>query len=265
MQTFNTNKWFHPFFDEGDEPGTPSATDLLDEPGDDTPGNDLPTEDPAQSPAPTPALVDAEALAAALGRHMPQQAPPPKAPPTPEEIEAAERELKIWKPTKEWLAKLNNMDTQEEALREMRDGLTTQHTTITSRQLAEQEQRILQQISPFISHIQEEREKAAYAELHSAYPGLKDPVLKPVIDAVTDSFRKSGKTFSSKAELFKALASGVEAVVKVGNPTFKLAGASAAASTPKRSGIPVTTPGAGGGGGGKQGPAPGKSKALGLL
>jgi hypothetical protein len=68
--------------------------------------------------------------------------------------------------------------------------------------------------------------------------------------AIADDLAKKGQRFESEEKAFEALANGVEAVIKVNNPEFKL---TAAGSNPEdnngqnRNQIPTVTPGAGGG------------------
>jgi hypothetical protein len=104
------------------------------------------------------------------------------------------------------------------------------------------------------------------ARFYGAYPVLKEPKLQSLIRAVAQDLNGRGAKFASEEEQFKALASGVESVIKVHNPAFVLNGvaASGGASQPQtpRGAIPVTTPGSGGVSGSQRGGGPPVKKGI---
>src|SRR2546430_10997963 len=85
-------------------------------------------------------LVDAAALAkefgGVLGEHLKTITPKePVAPPMSKE--EAQKLLKVWNPTKEWVTKFDNLETRESALAEMRDGLVIQADTLAQLRMQE--------------------------------------------------------------------------------------------------------------------------------
>jgi hypothetical protein len=76
---------------------------------------------------------------------------------------------------------------------------------------------------------------------------------------VADDLAKQKQVFKTEAEAFTALAKGVESVMKVNNPNFKLETAQAGTNNQQgrgRTPIPTMSPGAGGGTGRSQGGQP---------
>jgi len=222
--------------------------------------------------APKGGTVDAVALAkefgGVLGEHLKTLAPQaPAAPPMSKE--EAQKLLKVWNPTKEWQTKFDNLETRDAAIQEMRDGLVVQADTLAQLRMQEFTDNLMKKLSPQLDAVRVFQDQQRDDRFHKAYPQLANPSLKPLLDAVTDGLVKQGKRFPNEQEAFKALASGVEAVIKVNNPDFKLtAGSSPADNNNGREGnsIPVTTPGSRGGvgGGGRQTTAP-KSRGLAIF
>lgn len=221
-----------------------------------------PTEVVETPPAPAAPTVDAAALAKSLGAEIAgamrqqQQSEPAKRKTvddlTPEE---AEKLLNVWKPTKEWTTKFDNLETRDEAVKEMRDGVVKHNDTIGQYRIREALDGVHAQYKPVLEFMQRYENEQAEKRFNTAHPELAKPEYKKVVEAVANDLQRQGKKFDSEKELFDELSKGVEAVFKVSNPNFKLsAGSNPAAKTTKgqsTNGIPVTTPGAGGGGGGK--------------
>jgi hypothetical protein len=225
----------------------------------------------SQSPQMAP-MVDAGALAERFGQVIGQHFQPPRREMT---VEEAERLLNVWKPTKEWLAKYDNLESREQAIAEMRDGVIRHSDTITQYRLREMMQQMQQVYGPVVQHMQMEQAKAGEGRFKEAYPELGREEIRPLLFAVSQNLLGQGVQFRSEREMFQAIASGVEAVIKVSNPEFKLNGGGNGGtpmnaakrkqgSAAAQGGIPVTTPGSGGGAGPK-GPSVAKPRGLAIF
>ena len=182
----------------------------------------------------------------------------------------------MWEPTKEWLARYDNLETRDQAIAEQRDGLIRQADTIMRYRMNEMQQAMEQRYGPVIGYMQQQEAAAGEHRFSQAYPMLNHQSLRPLLFSVAQSILASGARFSGERELFTAIARGVESVIKVSNPQFSLEsngangqGAAAPAAT-RRTGhtpgsIPVTTPGSGGGGGGQKGTGPPKPRGLAIF
>jgi hypothetical protein len=216
-------------------------------------------------------MVDAGALAERLGQVIGQHFQPPRREMT---VEEAEKLLNVWKPTKEWLAKYDNLESREAAIAEMRDGVIRHSDTITQFRMREMMDQIRQVYGPAVEHMQMEQARAGEGRFKEAFPELAREEVRPLLYAVSQNLLGQGVQFRSEREMFQAIASGVEAVIKVSNPEFKLNGGGgngAAVANLKRKqgpatagGIPVTTPGSGGGAGPK-GQGPPKPRGLAIF
>ena len=229
-----------------------------------------PQEPSTAQAGPPPAVVDARALASEFGQVIGQHFQPPPKEMTAEE---AKRLLNVWEPSKEWLAKYDNLESREQALAELRDGLIRQSDTITQYRLREMMGQMQQAYGPVVQYMQQMEAKSGEARFREAYPELGVDGVRPLLFAVSQNLLAQGVPFRSEAELFAAIAGGVEAVIKVSNPEFKLNGGNRGVAPNVRrksgppvaaGGIPVTTPGSGGGGGMK-GPALAKPRGLAIF
>ena len=200
--------------------------------------------------APKPGF-DPSAFAKEFGQTVAESlktATKPEAPPMTKE-EAAKL-LNVWSPDDSWYASYDNLETRKVAIEQMRDGLIRQADTINQLRMQEELAKLREEYAPKMSLIEEQSTKQREDRFHTSFPQLKNPGLQPLISAVTENLVKEGKTFTSEGEMFKAVADGVAAVIKVTNPDFNLetAGESPANNTGRVGNqIPVTTPGAGGG------------------
>lgn len=253
------NKYLVRFFEEPDD-NKGGGTAVFDEPVE-SGGEVEVQEEPKPDAAPAPThTVDAKSLAKEFGDvlkpMMEQRQAPDKKELTPEE---AKKLLKVWEPDDAFLAEFGNLETQKAALGKLRDGLVNQTDTLTQYRLKQVEDAIEAKYGPALRALEEMQTNAREERFNKQYPPLANPKLKPVLEAVAQQFVKQGKKFDDEPSMFKALAEGVESVIKETNADFKLqpAGSTPAAAKTNNS-IPVTTPGSGGGGGGKSG---GKSDA----
>ncbi len=233
--------------------------------GDEAPPQTSETEtyhEPPQQAAPAAApTVDARQLASEFGNVIGQHF---KAPPKEITVEEAKKILNVWEPTREWLAKYDNLETRDQAIAEQRDGLIRQADTIMQYRMREMHQQMEQRYAPVIQYMQTQEAKAGECRFGQNYPQLQHEGLRPLLFSVAQSLLASGAQFRNERELFGAIAKGVESVIKVSNPQFSLEaggnGNGGQAQPVRRTGgavggIPVTTPGAGGvGGGGPKGP-----------
>jgi hypothetical protein len=198
-----------------------------------------------------PPTVDARHLAHEFGNVLGQHFKPPQKEIT---VEEAKRMLNVWEPSPEWIAKYDNIETRNQALAEQRDGVIRQADTIMQYRMREMMQQMEQRYSPVVEYMQQNEARAGEYRFAQSYPALASPSLRPVLFAVSQSLLQQGVQFRSEAEMFSTIAKGVESVVKVNQPDFKLG--NGAQPTRRAGGIPVTTPGAGGGsdsGGGTSG------------
>jgi hypothetical protein len=229
-----------------------------------------PVPQPQTQREPT-ATVDARQLAAEFGQVIGQTFKPP-----PKEItvEEAKRILNVWEPTREWLAKYDNLETRDQAIAEQRDGLIRQADTIMQYRMREMQQSMEQRYAPVLQHMQQQEARAGEWRFGQNYPQLNNEALRPLLFSVAQSLLAQGAQFRNERELFTAIARGVEAVIKVSNPGFSLegngngGGGTAVPQQQRRGhtagGIPVTTPGAGGGGG-QRGTGPPKPRGLAIF
>lgn len=252
---------------EGASPGDTGAS-VFDEPEGDEPdsGNEAaPAGATVSNPAPVAPVpvFDATAMAKAfgdvIGTHFKPVAPEP-ARLTPEQIQ---QKLNVWMPTKEWIAKFDNLETRDAAIAEQRDGLIRQADTIAQLRMQEMQTANDAKYAPVLAYMEQQEAIARESRFDSAYDVLAKPELKPLIGAVAKSMAERGMTFNDEKTMFDALAKEVETVIKVGTPTFTLNAAGAAQPKTKTNGrapnaIPVTS-GGGGGGGGGQGKPPAAS------
>jgi hypothetical protein len=228
-----------------------------------------PPEREREARAPT---VDAGELAERFGHVIGQHF---KAPPKEITVEEAKRLLNVWEPTKEWLARYDNLETRDQAIAEQRDGLIRQADTIMRYRMNEMQQAMEQRYGPVIGYMQQQEAAAGEHRFSQTFPQLNHQSLRPLLFSVAQSILASGTRFSGERELFTAIARGVESVIKVSNPQFSLEsngtnGQGAAVPQTRKTGhtpgaIPVTTPGSGGGGGGQKGTGPPKPRGLAIF
>lgn len=241
-------------------------------------GGDSGSQGQAQ-PAPAPSTghpqgghVDARELAHefghVIGQHFQQQ---PQAQPQMS-VEEAKRLLNVWEPTQEWLGKYDNLESRIPALVDMRDGFIRQADTIAQYRMNEMMNRMQQTYAPVVHYMQTQEAKAGEWRFKENFPELAHENMRPLLYAVSQNLLAQGIPFRSERELFSAIATGVEAVIKVNNPEFRLGANGAGAQgapvrqqhygRPQAGGIPVTTPGSGGISGGRGGAGPPVSRGL---
>jgi len=152
----------------------------------------------------------------------------------------------------------------------MRDGITKHIVTVMQARNTEIMQQINNRYDPYVQSFERVEGERRQERFNTSYGQLAAPGFRPILNAVAQSFRAEGKTFTDEKSMFDAIAKGVEAVIQQTNPAFKLTAAQAAAGATKTnnapaSAIPVTTPGTGGGGGQGQVASSTGPKALGFL
>lgn len=196
------------------------------------PVRQTPTQAPATStPEPAKAALSNEELAAIFGqavaKHIPAPVAPVAAPAPPMSLEDAKKLLKFWEPSPEFLAKFGNLDTQQAAFQELRDGLFGQFTTVMQAKLEEYQQQLEARYGQPLTQLQQAEQQRiterAENEFYTSYPMLKNPQLQPIITAVAAGLRAEGKSFKTNKEVHDAIAAGVEAFGRQTNPEFKLA------------------------------------------
>lgn len=246
-------------------------------PADNTESEADPSDDPDPDPTPAPTLVDAKSLVAEFFKQNPAAvsgAAPAKTqnPPTPEELAEARKQLKFWEPTKEFVAKFGNLETQQSAFTEMRDGLMGQFVTIVQGLLQQQHQQWDERFTPVQSMIAERQEAERETRFNAQYPELATDAAKQIMATVGQKIHAAGGFAGlSEKDAFSKLAKESEKFIKQFNPEFKLSESVPAAQKTKKSstpagGIPVTSNGGGGGGGnGGAAPVSGLPRAVSLL
>jgi hypothetical protein len=256
----------------GGEADTSRGTAVFDEPAQERPvqAPEGPQTALGERSEPQAPVLDARAFANEFGQVIGQHFQPP---PKEMTVEEAKRLLNVWEPTKEWLAKYDNLETRDQAIAEQRDGLIRQADTIMQYRMREMMAQMQQVYGPVVQHMQQEQARAGEARFKESYPELAHDELRPLMFAVSQNLLAQRVQFRSEEELFHAIASGVEAVIKVSNPEFKLnnGGGGTPTSIKRKSGpmaaaggIPVTTPGSGGGAGPK-GQGPPKPRGLAIF
>ena len=266
------NKFVKMFFEEADDLGGGSddgisATDLLGEP----------QVEPKSEPKPAPAvtnLVDADALASkfgdALGKHFPKSSDQATAQPKQLTPEEAKKLLNVWEPDDAFLQEFDNIDSKKVAIAKMRDYFIKQADTLSQVRMQNMQEQMQKQFEdkygPIAKHYEVESARGRQTRFETKYPDLAKPELSPLLQAVATGLQAQGKSFDSEESLFDELAKGVEAVIKVNNPEFKLTATQVAAIKQQPNKIPVTTPGSGGaaGAGGGKGATTGGKTPLAL-
>jgi hypothetical protein len=206
----------------------------------------------APSEAPPTGGFDASKFAKEFGATLSEQLKPvleqkvEKKELSPEE---ARKLLKVWEPDENWFKSFDNLETRSDAIVQMRDALVQQADVLAQARLEQAIAGLREEITPGLTAVRQAEERAREERLHKQYPTLANPVLKPLLDAIATDFITNKKTFKNESELFQALANGVESVMKVNNPEFKLEAASNGDQTQADRGgrnLPVTTPGGSG-------------------
>lgn len=216
---------------------------------------------PSTPPPPAAPTFDASAFAKEFGKEIgtvlstqQQQRPLVKELTT----EEAKKLLKVWDPDDTWYAKYDNLETRKTAVAEMRDALVIQSDTLAQHRMNEMREGLLKEFQPALTYMEQHQAAQREERFGKKYTDLSKPELRPLLTAVAQELVKSGKTYQDENLLFEDIAKGVEKVIQVTNPDFKLsAGSSPANNNHTATGIPITTPGAGGGaggGGGKSAP-----------
>jgi hypothetical protein len=210
----------------------------------------------------TPAAFDPAQFAKDLGASLTESLKPaltPKEPAQKMTPEEAKKFLNVWEPDDNWYKLYDNLETRADAVKQMRDGLVLQADTLNQLRLQEAISQLRDELAPGLKTVQETAEQQRETRLHTQYPALARPEYQPLINAVTQDFVNQKKTFKTEGELFKAVANGVEAMMKVGNPEYKLetvtTNGNGNQQTEGRGGrsLPVSTPGGGGGTGRRDG------------
>lgn len=239
-----------PAFRREEDEGGASGGDPLAALNGDLPGGE--GDDTPQAPTtPTAPAFDPESLArtvsSSVAEVLKQSQPAPQAKQiTLEEAKAA---LNFYEIDDTFLQQFDNLDTKKAALEQFRDGIIKYAYGIVTHMLKDRDSQIETRYQPTLDFVQSHQAEQRQGRFNKTYEQLSHPSFAPVINAVIGELTKD-PAFKNKAEgdQFKAIASGVEAVIKQANPQFKLNPAAGAAKNGNASGLPVTTPGGGGGG-----------------
>ena len=219
-------------------------------------GEGVPPSEPAaggDSPAAPAGMVNAKELAAELGDVLRGFSKEPQTPTQQKEVAKALEELtpeertkmfKVLSIDENYLRDFDNLDTKKSALEKLRDSILESTDGMTQYRLNGIMKQIEELVSPALSFVTEQKEQQLAADMVKSYPGLGDEKLEPVVEAVKLNLSKQGKRFDTAKELYAAIAKGVEEVIQVHNPQFKIsAGSNPAARKPSGRSIPVTSTG----------------------
>lgn len=210
---------------------------------------------------PAPPAFDAKAVAAELGEVIKGAMPKPEAPRLT--AEEARKLLKVWEPDDEFIKRFGNIETQKAAIVEMRDALLLQFDTLAQMRMNERDTALEGKFRPAVEYATKAEQRERDRDFGTLYPQLADPKLKPITTAVADQIKALGTKYANEKEHFEAIANGVEAVLKISNPDFKLTVSSGSSPAEKKTtsrpanALTPSTQGSGGGGsGGKTEGAP---------
>jgi hypothetical protein len=237
--------------DMGMDEGPSQGAAVFDEPT--APSREAPRE--TQPSVPQAATVDARQLAhefgSVIGQHFQQPVQQQRISP-----EEAKKLLNVWEPSDEWLQRYDNLETRTGALAELRDGLIRQADTIAQFRMREMMEGMERTYAPVVNYMQQQEARAGEWRFKQKFPDLAHDGLRPLLFSVSQNILAQGTPFRSEEELFAAIANGVEAVIKVSNPEFKLGNGSGSPMPAQRKqgrpvpgAIPVTSPGSSGGSG----------------
>lgn len=252
--------------DDGSQGPSGPTADVFDAP-EGAPVDETPPETP-EVPAPQPPAFDPNKFAQDFAREVGAVVRPQlQAPPAPQmTVEEARRAMNFFEFTPEFFTQMDNLDTRQKAFETLRDGLIRYADSITQARLHSLQEALEQKYGPVLEFKDSYEAERREARFYGAYPVLKEPKLRSLISAVAQDLKTRGVKFNSEEEQFKALATGVEAVIKVHNPAFVLNGAATPGGAPQpqtpRGGIPVTTPGSGGVSGAQRGGSPTTKKGI---
>lgn len=184
-------------------------------------GSGSSTSSPSASP------FDVNALAGALGPAIAAAIKPTQqqAPLTREE---AAKLLNQFDVSDDFLAKFDNLDSRKQSLMDFRDGIVRNVWTMIQMAFRERDTKLDERFAPMQNYISTQEETARRSRFNSAYPDFSNPAFEPILLAVSQKLGEGGRTFATEDDAFKALADGVEAVIKVTNPNFQRSAASAA-------------------------------------
>jgi hypothetical protein len=223
------------------------------------------TEETEETTPVTPPSFDPEALAKSVGASVAEVLRQQKGAEAekPITLEEAKKMLKIWEPDDSFITEFGNLETQKQAFTKLRDGLTQQFFAILEHYVKDRDSQIETRYNPVLQFMENYQAEQRESRFNKDYPQLAAPTLTPIRDAVITALLKDeGFRGKKESDQFKAIAAGVEAVIKQSNPAFKLNPVKTGQTKGNANGIPVTTPGAGGGGGQGRSETPKKGFAL---
>lgn len=223
-------------------------------------------ETPATTTPPAPAF-DAKAVASELGAVIKDALKPVEGERQKLTPEEARKLLKVWEPDDDFIKRFGNIETQKAAIIEMRDAMLVQFDTLGQMRLNELGQSLEGKFKPAFEYVTKAEQRERDQDFGKAYPQLADEKLKPIVTAVANQLKAAGTKYENEKAHFDAVASGVEAVLKISNPDFKLtvsAGSTPADKTTSRpaNALVPSTQGSGGGGSGDRSTAPPTKRGL---
>lgn len=245
------------FFEEPAEPadGSGGVVDLLDEPAPAS-GVEEPVVEPVEPVAPVVPTFTPESIAAAVAAGFKQAGITGQQQQVQQRQltrEEAEKQINLWQPTKEWLARYDNLETREAAIKEQRDGMLSTMITVMQMRDKETEKQLQQYTAPMQQYVANQEAAARETRFNKSYEVLSKPEFVPIRDAVIKGLADQGHlTNKSEADAFKLIATTCESILKQGNPNFKLspAGSTPAGAKPNSNALRASSTGSGGGGGG---------------
>lgn len=215
-----------------------------------------------QPPAPAP--VSAESIAAAVTQGMQAAQPQPQM--TQEQIN---EQMNVWNPNEEFAQSMVSALTPNEegqinpaglasVLQNMHLKQMQQAQTFARASVAQMQQQFSGDLQPLQQQYQQQQQKQSQDAFIKSYPTLKP--FSSLMQAAASQLQSTGAVFSTKEQLYPALASTMEQMVKAINPAFTLNNAAPAG---QQSGItPASLMAGGQAAGAPQGATSGKSSSI---
>lgn len=184
------------------------------------------SQEPKVQPTPQQPAVTPEAIAEAVRAGMQQSQPQPQM--TQEEIN---KQLKVWNPDTDFATNVAqaftpndegqvNPENIAKVFQLMHQNQMTQAQTYAQALVQQMQQQVQQQVQPLQTHYQEQQKKQMQSEFTKNYPALKP--YESLMQSAAATLQASGANFRTKEEMFPALASSMEQMIKTMNPNFTL-------------------------------------------
>lgn len=170
-----------------------------------------------------------EAIAAAVQQGLQSNQPQPQL--SQEEIN---ERMRVWNPNDDFSQQFAqalmpneegavNVSNLTKVLGQMHQSQMAQAQTYAQMMVEQAKQQIQEMVNPLQTAYQQQQQKAMQDEFVNKYPVLKNHA--GLIQAAATQLKSTGAVFTSKEQLYPALASTMEQMIKAINPNFTLANA----------------------------------------